>query len=72
MDAAVVFWLPGETKRRFVPMELNRSWTPRLAPSPMLTMEITAPTPMMMPRAVRNDRILFRPSARRAPLGLFA
>src|SRR6185312_11174588 len=36
------------------------------APSPMLTMAMTAPTPMMMPRAVRIDRILLRRSARRA------
>jgi hypothetical protein len=29
-------------------------------------MEITAPTPMMMPSAVKVDRSLFRPSARKA------
>ena len=60
------FWLPGETKRRFVPMEAKRLSMPRLAPSPMLTMAITAPTPMMIPRAVRNDLILFRARARKA------
>ena len=30
------------------------------APLPMLTMAMTAPTPMMMPSAVSADRILFR------------
>src|SRR4030043_1041462 len=59
-------WLPGETKRRFVPMEANRLSMPRLAPSPMLTMAITAPTPMMIPKAVRNDLILLRARARKA------
>src|SRR5512135_929222 len=49
-------------------MELKRSWMPILAPSPMLTMAMTAPTPMMMPRAVRNVRILLRVKARRATL----
>jgi hypothetical protein len=35
-----------------------------LAPSPIDWMKMTAPTPMMMPRVVRNERILFRRSAR--------
>src|SRR4030042_1276951 len=59
-------WLPGETKRRFVPMAANRFSIPRLAPSPMLTMAITAPTPMMIPKAVRKDLILLRARARKA------
>src|SRR5512139_2427858 len=66
------FWLPGETKRRFVPMAAKRLSMPRLAPSPMLTMAITAPTPMMMPKAVRNDRILFRLRARSATRSVWA
>jgi hypothetical protein len=33
------------------------------APSPIDCMKITAPTPMMMPSAVRKERILFRVSA---------
>ena len=33
------------------------------APWPMLTMAITAPTPMIMPSMVSVDRSLFRPSA---------
>lgn len=41
-------------------MELNLSSTALLAPCPMLTMDITAPTPMIIPRAVRKVRILFR------------
>src|SRR5512137_750594 len=47
-------------------MEAKRSSMPRFAPSPMLIMAMTAPTPMMMPRAVRKDLILFRPRARKA------
>ncbi len=37
-----------------------------LAPSPIDWMKITAPTPMMMPSVVRNERSLFRRSARAA------
>ena len=58
------FRLAGLTKRRFVPMELKRASTAALAPAPMLTMAMTAPTPMMMPRQVRNVRILLRARAR--------
>jgi hypothetical protein len=32
----------------------------------MLTVAMTAPTPMIIPNAVRKDRILFRPKALRA------
>ena len=53
-------------------MDSKRLSMPRLAPSPMLTMEITAPTPMMIPRPVRNDRILFRARARKAILKVLA
>src|SRR5881296_612060 len=41
-------------------------WIVALAPWPMLTIAITAPTPMMMPSIVRVERSLFRPSARSA------
>src|SRR5437773_11285832 len=41
-------------------------WIVALAPWPMLTIAITAPTPMMMPSIVRVERSLFRPSARKA------
>jgi hypothetical protein len=34
----------------------------------MLTIAMTAPTPMMIPRAVKNVLILFRVRARRATL----
>ncbi len=37
-----------------------------LAPSPIDWMNITAPTPMMIPRVVRKERSLFRRSARAA------
>src|SRR5436190_1458352 len=37
-----------------------------LAPLPMPTMAITAPTPMIIPRAVKPERILFLFNARRA------
>src|SRR5438270_5087052 len=36
-----------------------------VAPLPMATTAITQPTPMMMPRAVRKERILLRAMARR-------
>ncbi len=52
--------LPGLTKRRFVPISVNLCSTSALAPWPILTMAITAPTPMMMPSAVRKERILLR------------
>src|SRR5438132_158477 len=39
-----------------------------LAPLPMPIIEMTAATPMMMPRAVSIERSLFRPSARIAIL----
>jgi len=47
-------------------MEANASSTRALAPSPMATMAITADTPMITPRVVRNERILLRRSARTA------
>src|SRR5712692_469921 len=41
------------------------------APWPMLTVAITAPTPMMMPSMVSAERSLFRASARRANRSVF-
>jgi hypothetical protein len=40
------------------------------APSPIATMAITAPTPMMIPNMVRKDRNLFLPRARSAILNV--
>ena len=42
------------------------AWTWALAPLPMLTIAITAATPMMMPRAVRIERMVLRLRARKA------
>ncbi len=58
--------VPERTTSRFEPMEANASSTRALAPSPMATMAITADTPMITPRVVRNERILLRRSARTA------
>src|ERR1043166_9738655 len=41
-----------------------------LAPSPMATIAITAPTPMIMPSIVRKERSLFRPRALSAILNV--
>ena len=57
---------PDDTMRTLVPIDENACSTRARAPSPIETMAITAPTPMMMPSAVRNDRILLRSSARPA------
>ncbi len=54
---------PDMTMSRFEPMAANDFSTMAFAPSPIATMAITAPTPMMMPSAVRNDRSLLRISA---------
>src|SRR3989442_1378998 len=40
------------------PIAAMRSWTAFWAPEPRASMVITAPTPMMMPRAVSSDRSL--------------
>jgi hypothetical protein len=40
------------------------------APLPIPTIAMTALTPMIMPRAVRTDRSLFRRSARKAMLNV--
>ncbi len=50
---------PGATVSRFVPSALIWSWTAFCAPLPSAIMVMTAPTPMMMPSIVRNERSLF-------------
>ena len=58
--------LPGKTVMMFWPSEATWASTWALAPLPMLTIVMTAPTPMMMPSAVRIDRMVLRRRARRA------
>src|SRR5262249_45364384 len=60
------FCAPAPTKSRFVPTLAICSCTEACAPWPMLTMAITAETPMTMPSMVRAERILLRASARKA------
>src|SRR5262249_7955122 len=57
---------PGTTIRRLFPRLWICCWTAASAPRPMLTMVITAATPMMMPSIVSAERSLFRRSARSA------
>jgi hypothetical protein len=47
---------PGRTTSRFVPMAEMRVMICFSAPATMASIEITAPTPMMMPSIVRNER----------------
>jgi hypothetical protein len=60
------FCEPALMKSRFVPMPSICAWTEACAPCPMLTIAITADTPMMMPSMVRAARDLLRMSARKA------
>ena len=54
-------WLePENNMTMLVPAPSICARTRDLAPSPIDCMKITAPTPMMMPSAVRKERILFR------------
>src|SRR2546426_362171 len=57
---------PGKTVMTLVPKEAIWAWTAAFAPSPMLTIAITAPTPMMMPSIVSAERMRCRPSTRNA------
>ncbi|MGC4091648.1 MAG: hypothetical protein QM756_27960 [Polyangiaceae bacterium] len=57
---------PGITMSKFVPIAAKACSTLDLAPSPMATMAITAPTPITTPSVVKNERILLRNSARNA------
>src|SRR5439155_23931282 len=43
-------------ERRVGPSAWRRAWTAFWAPLPSATIVMTAPTPMMMPSIVRNDR----------------
>src|SRR5450756_81101 len=63
--------VPGMTMRKFVPRDFSRSSDQPRAPSPIPTTATTQATPMMMPSAVRSERILFRASARNATLRMF-
>src|SRR6266566_4203512 len=45
-------------ERRVGPSAWRRAWTAFCAPLPSATIVMTAPTPMMMPSIVRNDRSL--------------
>ena len=57
-------WLePENNMTMLVPAPSICARTRAFAPSPIDCMKITAPTPMMMPSAVRKDRILLRVSA---------
>src|SRR5690242_14457501 len=60
------FCAPALTNSRFVPMLSICACTDADAPWPILTIAITADTPMMMPSIVNAARILFRTSARKA------
>src|SRR5215510_8073355 len=55
--------VPGRMISKLAPIEANDSSTRALAPSPIATMAITAETPIITPKAVRNERSLFRKSA---------
>ena len=55
--------VPDMMISRLDPIAENDFSTIALAPSPIATIAITAPTPMMIPSAVRNDRSLLRISA---------
>jgi hypothetical protein len=58
--------LPEKIKITFSPRLAICASTWALAPLPIPTMAMTAPTPMMIPSAVSTERILFRRSARNA------
>src|SRR5215216_1023578 len=60
------FCAPALTKSRLVPILSICACTEADAPWPMLTIAITAETPMMMPSIVRAARILLRIRARKA------
>src|ERR1051325_8751606 len=60
------FCAPALTNSRFVPILSICACTDADAPWPILTIAITAATPMMMPSIVNAARILFLTSARKA------
>ena len=51
---------PGETNSRLLPSFARSAVTLAVVPLPIVTMAITAPTPMMMPSTVRNERSVLR------------
>ncbi len=57
--------LPEKIRRTFSPKAAIWASTCDLAPLPMLTIAITAATPMIMPSAVRMERMALRRRARR-------
>ena len=57
---------PGKMMMTLVPKEAIWACTAAFAPSPMLTIAMTAPTPMMMPNIVKAERMRCRPSTRNA------
>ena len=59
---------PGEIMIMLEPISEMLAWMLRLVPCPMASMVMTDAMPMMMPRAVRNDRVLLAAMARRAIL----
>src|SRR4029077_4476478 len=58
--------VPGKITNKLVPRLAICSCTLFFAPSPMATMAMTAPTPMMIPNIVRKERSLFLANARSA------
>src|SRR5262245_27200708 len=60
MRAADCVATPGKLFRKFEPSELTWARTAACAPRPTAIIAMTHATPMMMPRAVRIDRILLR------------
>ena len=57
---------PGRIMTTLVPKVASCARTAALAPSPILIIAITAPTPMMIPSMVRAERRRFRLSTRNA------
>src|SRR5207247_551380 len=62
--------LPEKIRMTFCPRLAICASTCALAPLPIPTIAITAPTPMIIPSAVSTERILFRRSARKATLNV--
>src|SRR6185437_10693235 len=64
--------LPGNTIKTLVPRAAICARIVDLAPSPIATMAITAPTPIMMPSMVKKARSLLRANALRAILNVMS
>src|SRR5450755_2980973 len=63
--------VPGKIIRKFVPKDLSWLSACSRAPAPIPMVATTHATPMMIPSAVRSERSLFRPSARKATRRMF-